>query len=183
MFLNVCKQTFYISHMRISQKVKSCFNVKSSTYYFHIKTNTMVDFQICISVPLKSRFKSRLFGLHVMFSLRFSGSKFLMNLRRQFRVRNFFRVRKIFRIKVFPLFAVFNTTFTLKPTITDLKLIWICFKTSSNNIYPFSTVYTRFWKRNNDCFQFSQLHLSMIMITGARWSVKCSKCCKDVWNL
>ena len=60
-----------------------------------------------------------------MFSLRFSGSKFLMNLRRQFRVRNFFRARKIFRIKVFPRFAVFNTTFTLEPTITDLKLIWI----------------------------------------------------------
>ena len=29
------------------------------------------------------------------------------------------------------------TTFTLEPTITDLKLIRICFKTSSNNIYPF----------------------------------------------
>ena len=57
-----------------------------------------------------------------------------------------------------------HTTFTLEPTITDLKLIRICFKTSSNNIYPFPTVYTRLWKRNNDCFQFSLLHLSMIMI-------------------
>ena len=28
---------------------KSCFNVKSSTYYFHMK---LADFQICISVPL-----------------------------------------------------------------------------------------------------------------------------------
>ena len=90
-----------------------------------------------------------------------------MNLRRQFRVRNFFRARKIFRIKVFPRFAVFNTTFTLEPTITDLKLIWICFMTSSNNIYAFSTVYTRLWKRINLCYQFSRLHLSMIM-TGAR---------------
>ena len=32
---------------------KRCFNVKSSTYYFHMKTNILVDFQICISVPLK----------------------------------------------------------------------------------------------------------------------------------
>ena len=36
-----------------------------------------------------------------MFSLRFSGSKFLINLRRQF------RVRKIFRTQVFAGFAVF----------------------------------------------------------------------------
>ena len=63
------------------------------------------------------------------------------------------------------------TTFTLEPTITDLKLIWIYFKTSSNNIYPFPTVCTRLWKRNNDCFQFSRLHLSMIM-TRTRWSMK-----------
>ena len=31
-----------------------------------------------------------------MFSLRFSGSKFLINLRRKFRVRKIFRVRKVF---------------------------------------------------------------------------------------
>ena len=37
-----------------------------------------------------------------MFSLRFSGSKFLINLRRQF------RVRKIFRTQVFARFAVFS---------------------------------------------------------------------------
>ena len=39
--------------------------------------------------PVQSRFKSYLFGLHV--SMRFSGSKFLINLRRQFRVRRIFR--------------------------------------------------------------------------------------------
>ena len=55
-------------------------------------------------------------------------------------------------------------------------------KTSSYNIYPFPTVYTRLWKHNNDCFQFSGLHLFIIII-GARWSMICSKCCKDVWNL
>ena len=49
--LNVCKQTFHISHVRISQKVKG-FNVKSLTYYFHMKTNIVAGFQICISVPL-----------------------------------------------------------------------------------------------------------------------------------
>ena len=27
-----------------------CFNVKSSTFYFHIKTKILADFQICISV-------------------------------------------------------------------------------------------------------------------------------------
>ena len=52
MFLNVYKQTFHMSHVRISQKSKMCFNTKSSTYYFHMKTKLLTDFQICISVPL-----------------------------------------------------------------------------------------------------------------------------------
>ena len=38
--------------MRISQKVKGVLNVKSSTYYFHMKTKILAEFQICISVPL-----------------------------------------------------------------------------------------------------------------------------------
>ena len=33
-------------------KSKRCFNVKSSTYCFHMKSKILVDFQICISVPL-----------------------------------------------------------------------------------------------------------------------------------
>ena len=33
-------------------KSKKYFNVKSSTYYFHMKTKILADFQICISVPL-----------------------------------------------------------------------------------------------------------------------------------
>ena len=42
MFLNVCKNIFHISHVRTSHIVKDskrCFNMKSSTYYFHIKTD------------------------------------------------------------------------------------------------------------------------------------------------
>ena len=37
--------------MHIS-KSKRCFNVKSSTYYLHVKTKILTDFQICINVPL-----------------------------------------------------------------------------------------------------------------------------------
>ena len=76
-------------------------------------------------------------------------------------------------------FREFYMTFTLEPTFTNSKLIRIWFKTSSDNIYPFPTVDTRLRKRNNDCFQFSRLHLYIIM-TGAK---VCSKCCKDVSNL
>ena len=36
-------------------KSKRCFNVKSSTNYFHMKTKILVDFQIWISVPLKKK--------------------------------------------------------------------------------------------------------------------------------
>ena len=54
MFLNVCKQTFHISHVRISQ-TKRCFNAKFSTYHFHMKVKILADFQICIGVPLNSQ--------------------------------------------------------------------------------------------------------------------------------
>ena len=61
MFLNVCKQTFHIYHIyhfaHVS-KSKRCFNVKSPIYYFHIKANTIPDFQICISVPLRKILKT-----------------------------------------------------------------------------------------------------------------------------
>ena len=30
--------------------------MKSSTYYIHMKTKILADFQICISVPLRSSF-------------------------------------------------------------------------------------------------------------------------------
>ena len=42
-----------------------------------------------------------------MFSLRFSASKFLINLQRQFHARKIFRVRKIFRTQGFAEFTVF----------------------------------------------------------------------------
>ena len=34
-------------------KSKMYFNMKSSTYYFHMKTKISAEFQICISVHLK----------------------------------------------------------------------------------------------------------------------------------
>ena len=48
------KETSDISRAHISQS-KRCFSVKSSMYYFHMKTNILVDFQICIRVPLRSK--------------------------------------------------------------------------------------------------------------------------------
>ena len=50
LFLNVCKYTFHICHVHISQKVKGV--LISSIYYFHIKTKILADFQICIIVLL-----------------------------------------------------------------------------------------------------------------------------------
>ena len=47
MFVN---KTF--THLTCAES-KRCFNVKSSIYYFHMKTKILADFQICISVPLK----------------------------------------------------------------------------------------------------------------------------------
>ena len=52
--LNVCKQTFQIS------QVKRCFNVKSSTYYFHLKTKILADVHICISALLYVEINLRL---------------------------------------------------------------------------------------------------------------------------
>ena len=50
-----------------------------------------------------------------MFSLRFSGSKCLMNLRRQF------RVRKIFLAQFFAGFAFFSFYFTFEITISIVR--------------------------------------------------------------
>ena len=41
----------HISRAHIT-KNKRCFNVKSSTYYLHIKAKILTDFRICTSVPL-----------------------------------------------------------------------------------------------------------------------------------
>ena len=61
-FLKVCKQTFHISHERISQKLNGVliwnlehtWPIGHGTYYFNIKTNVLADFQIGISVPLRT---------------------------------------------------------------------------------------------------------------------------------
>ena len=36
--------------------MKMCFDVKSSTYHFHMTTKMLADFHICISAPLKQIF-------------------------------------------------------------------------------------------------------------------------------
>ena len=41
----IFKKNFHISQVAISQKVKGVFNVKSTTYYFHMKTKIQADFQ------------------------------------------------------------------------------------------------------------------------------------------
>ena len=53
MFLNVCKQTFHISHMSISRKVKGVL-MSNLQHYVHMKAKILADFQICISVPLRT---------------------------------------------------------------------------------------------------------------------------------
>ena len=49
----VCKFQKW-AHAHIS-KSERCFNVKSSTYCFHLKTKFFANFQICISVPLMNQ--------------------------------------------------------------------------------------------------------------------------------
>ena len=70
MFLNVCKQTFHTSHAR---KSKRCFNAKSSTYYFHLKTKMLADFHICISVPFSVAFFILFKGLSIKQITQFFG--------------------------------------------------------------------------------------------------------------
>ena len=53
MFLHVCKQTFRISRVRISQKVivGIMYNVRDAIFY--MKTNVLQDFHVWISIPVK----------------------------------------------------------------------------------------------------------------------------------
>ena len=50
MFIN--KLFIYLMYAYLSFLIKRFFNMKSSTYYFHMKTKILADFEICISVPL-----------------------------------------------------------------------------------------------------------------------------------
>ena len=54
LFLRVGKQTFHIISGAHNAKSKCCYDAKPSAYYFQVKTKISVDFQICISVPLKN---------------------------------------------------------------------------------------------------------------------------------
>ena len=53
---------FHIFRVRKSQKVKKCFHVKSSTYYFQMTTVTFADFQMRVSVPLISKIFKMIFA-------------------------------------------------------------------------------------------------------------------------
>ena len=61
MFVNTNFSHISRAHISIS---KGYFNAESSTYHFHMKAKVLVDFQICISVPLTYR--------SFTFNLRFS---------------------------------------------------------------------------------------------------------------
>ena len=47
----VCKQTFYISQVRISQKAKGVIMWNLRHIIFYVKVKVLTDFHICISVP------------------------------------------------------------------------------------------------------------------------------------
>ena len=51
MFVNKLFTYLTLAH---SSKSKMCLNVKSSTYYFHMKVKILPDFQNCISVLLSN---------------------------------------------------------------------------------------------------------------------------------
>ena len=69
----------------------------------------------CCTLETKNKIENEILFNHnlncgclvYMFSLHYSGSKFLINLRWQFCVCKFFRVRKIFRTQVLVGFAIF----------------------------------------------------------------------------
>ena len=60
--MHVCKETSHISYVRVSQNVKG-LNVNTSTYYLHVKTKILADFEIYISVPLRTRKNSKFYAL------------------------------------------------------------------------------------------------------------------------
>ena len=60
MFLNVCKQIFHISKVRISQKVKRDIMLNLRDTIFYIKANVLQDSHICICVLLIFLFKTSL---------------------------------------------------------------------------------------------------------------------------
>ena len=62
LFLN----SSHSSHVYIS-KSKMCFNVRSSSYYFHMKAKRLADFQIFISVPIATNYNFYSFFINEKF--------------------------------------------------------------------------------------------------------------------
>ena len=85
-------------------KAKCLSSVNHTTQTIHYHYQALLNFLTILSQSILIYFNRDLYRscLVYMFSLRFSGSKFLINLRRQF------RVRKIFHTQVFAGFAVFS---------------------------------------------------------------------------
>ena len=69
------KNFSHISRVDISES-KKCFNVKSTTYYFHRKAKILAGFQICINLILKPIkiicYGIRTFSVQSNFTLLFS---------------------------------------------------------------------------------------------------------------
>ena len=102
-------------------KSVAAFNVKAKT-----SLNALVIIEIMIT-SIAETFNQLLFNrdlnhrfLVYMFSFRFSGSIFLINLRRQFRVLKFFSRRQLFE-HVFARFPVFSFILRLKLLLCKSK--------------------------------------------------------------
>ena len=54
--LYMCKQTFRITKVRMSQKAEGVIMRNLHDTIFQMKTNVLQDFHICISVPLNGCF-------------------------------------------------------------------------------------------------------------------------------
>ena len=55
MYLYLCKQTFHIAPVRVTQKAKGVIMRNLRDIILYVKTKILIDFHICIRVPLRFR--------------------------------------------------------------------------------------------------------------------------------
>ena len=69
-----------MSHISLAfiSKSKRCLNVKSSTYYYHMKTKILADFQIYMRVPLKDKTNPKMFDSNCLWQLKWCKTQSLL---------------------------------------------------------------------------------------------------------
>ena len=136
MFLYVCKQTFHISKVCISQRVKGVIMRNLCDTVFYIKTNVLQNFCFCISVPLSGMKTKSLIKLRISFLLKLNTD----DLNQQIHYNKY--LQKVILRTTEHLFSLNTSKSLLRETITRISKTSHALSKHQNIIYTIEVAYS-----------------------------------------